>query len=192
MDLSYFIPNEVWHIIMNFMRFQNILIFRGVTERFKTLATIRIEETEKIVKSAPNRSIYLPNYTVVGTPLNTVNILWMAKDGDFNHPVNDQQTRNANRGLGFVSRSSGESTDLIWVWVRGPFISGIRKENFICIYQEDHLYNLTRHLKKYEVEFMSRFVDKMKITCKVEKGNTIWVGIPPEEEPKKKETCIIS
>lgn len=172
MNPSENIPNEIWTHIMSYMRFQEILMLQIITKKLQGFALKWVTNTEKILKDYPHESISLPRYKTVGTSLPKLNLLWAAKDKTFNKPVNDSQTRAANRGLGFI--------DDKWVWIRGPFESGHHKEIFICIFQEDHIYNLVKHLKKYEVELLSRFVDNI-----IKGDSNILV-------PKKNETCIIS
>lgn len=194
MDPTEFIPDELWLLMMNFLPFKSILILRGVNHRLQACTITWINTIQKGLKTCPYQNVYLPHYQVIGTPLRSLSLLWAAKDTNFHDPVSDQQPRNANRGLGFTEEK--------WVWIRGPFKKQAkdnhRFETHICIFQEDHLGVLCRHLKKYEVDLMSDFVDYMGITCQVDKSSEgissiSWVGPPPrKEKTEPKNRCAVS
>jgi hypothetical protein len=167
------LPEDVWIIIVNFMRFKHLLIFQIANRQCQKLVMDRIKQIEIYAKIC-FVSINIPHHCIVhGSPLFKMNsFLYWGTIPYFNHYVSDNQPRDANRGLGF--------TDNKWIWIRGPFINeskiGHDKETYICIFQEDHIYNLTQYLKKYEIEMISKSIDKMN-------------GLPEE---KSKESCIIS
>lgn len=179
MDPSEVTPKEIWLNIMNYMRFQDILIMQMLTSKLRGIALSWINNTQNSLKSLPHNLITIPNYKIIGSPQNSIkqiNILCAKDDINFYKPTIDQQPRNANRGLGF--------TDNKWVWIRGPFEHrinvGHETEIGICIFQEDNFKDIFCHLKRYEVEFISDFIDKTRFICNVAK-------------PEKKTThCIIS
>lgn len=193
MDLNEIIPDELWLIVMNYVSFKDLLIFRKVCWQWHRCIVTWLETIDKGLKLSPHQFIYLPFYKVIGTSLHSVNLLWSAKDITFNKPVSDQQPRNANRGFGF--------TDTKWVWIRGPLTKRIGNsphphttETHICIYQENNIPTLCNHLRKYEVEFLSDYIDHMSITCNAKKSKegtvmVSWVGPSPRTEKQK--GCLV-
>jgi hypothetical protein len=159
------LPDEIWLTIVNFMRFEDILIFR-INKKFNKMALDVVEKIEINLKKRPHKLFIIPRYKIIGKELYQMELLTHLKNSSFNDPVSDQQPHEANRGFGFTRK---------WIWIRGPFFR--KKTEYICIFQEDHIYNLVQHLKKYEITMLSNYIDGLTLKL---------------EDPKKESSCIIS